>query len=72
MRAFQKIVTRGSSIGVNLPRPMLCILGWLPGEHIVVELLEDKSVLLRRLNERDIMSQRNPRVVFGGLPEVAK
>ena len=47
MRVLQKLVRCGNATHVSVPRPMLTWLGWLPGERVIVELLEDKTVRLR-------------------------
>lgn len=43
---------------------MLITLGWLPGESIILELLEDQSVRLRRPTDRDFAPQGAPRMLF--------
>lgn len=64
MRALQKIVTRGNASGVTIPRAMMIHLGWLPGEGIVLEVLEDRSVRLRRPCEKDFAPLQTPRAFF--------
>lgn len=60
VRALQKLVRNGSSTQVTLPRPLLIELGWLPGEAVIVEMLEDRTVHVRRPREADFapLSQR--------------
>lgn len=48
MRALQKLVRNGNSTQVTIPRPALFWLGWLPGEAVILEVLENKSLLIRR------------------------
>lgn len=48
MRRLQKLVRNGNSTQVTLAPQMLCWLGWLPGESIIVELTENKSIVIRR------------------------
>jgi antitoxin component of MazEF toxin-antitoxin module len=72
MRARQKLVRNGNSTSVNIPRPMLIHLGWLPGEEMVVEILEDNSVRIRRLVERDFAPIAAPRMVFDDAETVTK
>ena len=60
MRCIQKLVRNGNATHVALPRPLLMWLNWLPGEAIVVEALEDKSVRLRRPTSDDFLP-RNPK-----------
>jgi antitoxin component of MazEF toxin-antitoxin module len=56
MRALQKIVRNGNSTHVAIPRPLLIHLGWLPGESLIVELLEDDTLRLRRPQADDFLS----------------
>lgn len=53
MRRLQKLVRNGNSTQVTLSPQMLTWLGWLPGEAIIVELTENKSVVVRRPHESD-------------------
>jgi len=62
MRALQKLVKNGNSTAVSIPRPLLVHMGWLPGESIVIELLEDNTLRLRRPVERDFAPQGAPRL----------
>jgi len=48
MRALQKLVRNGNATAVTVPRALLQHLGWLPGESIIIELLEDQTCRLRR------------------------
>jgi antitoxin component of MazEF toxin-antitoxin module len=64
MRAEQKLVRNGSATGVTIPKVILIHLGWLPGERIVVELLEDKTIRLRRPDERDYGPIKAPRMIY--------
>ena len=64
MRAEQKLVRHGNATGVNIPRQILVHLGWLCGESIVVELLEDKSLRLRRRTAADYAPISTPRIVY--------
>jgi len=63
VRALQKLVRNGNATAVAIPRPFLIHLGWLPGESIVLELLEDKSIRVRRPVERDFAPIGPPRLV---------
>jgi antitoxin component of MazEF toxin-antitoxin module len=62
MRALQKLVRNGSSTQVTMPRPLLIHLGWLPGEAVIIELLEDDSIRIRRPREADFAPVRMPRM----------
>lgn len=64
MRALQKLVRNGNSTGVMIPRPILIYLGWLPGEQIVIEVLEDKSLHVRRPCERDVAPLGPPKLIY--------
>lgn len=48
MRAILKLVRCGGATHVTIPRAALFYLGWLPGEQVILELLEDKSVRIRK------------------------
>lgn len=50
MRALQKLVRNGNSIQVTIPRPILMHLGWLPGNFVVVDLLESGELRLAKLD----------------------
>jgi len=62
MRALQKLVKNGNSTAVSIPRPLLVHMGWLPGESIIIELLEDNTLRLRRPVERDFAPKGAPRL----------
>jgi antitoxin component of MazEF toxin-antitoxin module len=67
MRALQKLTTRGNSTGVSIPRTILHRLGWLPGESVIIEVLEDDSVRVRRPCERDFAPLGAPRLFMNEL-----
>lgn len=54
MRAVQKLVKNGNSTQITILRPMLVWLGWLPGQSVVVEVLEDKTLHVRLLELAEI------------------
>jgi antitoxin component of MazEF toxin-antitoxin module len=68
MRAQQKLTQKGNSFGFSIPKQMLVFLGWLPGESFIVELTDDRSVLIRRVTERDLAPIGPPRMLDRGLP----
>jgi antitoxin component of MazEF toxin-antitoxin module len=68
MRALQKLVKNGNSTQVTIPRTMLITLGWITGESVMLELLEDGSLRLRRPVERDFAPVGAPRLVFPDTP----
>jgi len=44
MRALQKLVRNGQRDAGHDPARRCCInLGWLPGESVIIELLEDNT-----------------------------
>lgn len=63
MRALQKITRNGNSSAITIPRTLLHTLGWLPGESVVIELLEDRSLRIRRPVERDFAPISTPRLL---------
>lgn len=64
MRALQKLTRNGSSVCVTVARPVLIWLGWLPGQTVIVEVLEDKSLRIRLPEVEDLHPQRQPRIVL--------
>lgn len=59
-----KIVRSGTSSGINIPRPILIRLGWLPGQRVIVELLEDESIRIRLPKLEDFVQLGKGRVVY--------
>lgn len=51
MRAWQKLVRNGNSTQVTIARPILTALGWLPGELVSVELLENQTLVISRFHQ---------------------
>lgn len=48
MRVLQKLVRNGHSTQLTLPKTMLIQLGWIPSDIVVIEVLEDKTILLTK------------------------
>ena len=48
MRALQKLCRNGNATAVAIPRAVLIHLGWLAGESVILEVLEDESIRIRR------------------------
>jgi hypothetical protein len=71
MRALQKIVRNGSSTHVAIARPLLIHLGWLPGESVIVELLEDDTLRVRRPCADDFLSVQRGAVRPAAVAKVA-
>lgn len=53
MFKLHKLTPNGSSMSVSVPRTFAHHLGWQMGQHIIVELLEDGTLWLRRPTSRD-------------------
>lgn len=68
-RRIQNLTRHGNAYGVTIPRVMLTLLGWLPGQGLVVEMTADNSVLIRMPVQDDFSPIRPPRVLHG--PELA-
>ena len=64
MRTDVKLTRNGNTTTICIPRAMRAYLGWLTGERMVLEVLEDKSLRVRRMNETDIAPPRIPSLVF--------
>jgi antitoxin component of MazEF toxin-antitoxin module len=72
MRSHQKLVRNGNSTQVTIPRPILTHLGWLPGEMIVVELLEDKSLRVFRYDQHGENMRSTRPIVVQSLAEATR
>lgn len=64
MKVLQKINQCGSSSHFTIPRAVMFWLGWLPGQYLILEVLEDKSVRLRERTEDDFAPKHPARIVF--------
>lgn len=63
-RLLQHLYKHGNATGVTIPRAMLFATGWLPGEAIIIELLEgNQAVLVRRPTLADFPNIEAPRFV---------
>ena len=62
-RAFQKLVKNGNSTQVTIPRVVLFYLGWLPGSPIILEVTEDKQLIVRKPVEADFGPQHMQPIV---------
>lgn len=51
MRVMHPLVKHGHSVAVVIPRYLLAHLGWLCGDMVVEELLEDGTLRLRPLKD---------------------
>lgn len=64
MRARIKLRLDGTSTVITVPRPILIHMGWLPGEELIVELLEDNTLHARRFTAADIPPVGGPRMLY--------
>lgn len=64
VRLQQKLHRNGSSTVLTIARPILAVTEWLPGQIVIVEVLEDKSLRVRLPCERDFQPMRPARVVL--------
>lgn len=72
MRALQKLVRNGNATRITIPRSMLHHVGWLPGESMIIELLEDNSFRLRRPSLDDFPALGVSRMLHAPLPLVSR
>lgn len=72
MRALQKLTRNGNATCVSIPRAILHTIGWLPGESIILELLEDQSLRIRRPSADDFGPTAAPRILHNPLALVTK
>lgn len=63
MRLTMKLQKRGNSVCLSIPRYMLAHLGWLCGDTVVEELLEDKTLRVRPLNDPAFRPIPIPRLI---------
>lgn len=72
MTALQKLIRNGTSTVVTIPRPVLMALDWLPGMPVVLEVLEDRSIRLRKVNDPALQIKRAPGLSFAPAQESPK
>lgn len=60
MRCLQKLVRCGNATHFTIPRALLLWLGWLPGEQVIIEALEDRSIRVRRPTADDFAPKGVP------------
>lgn len=63
-RALQKLCRNGNSTSISIPRPLLAFVGWIPGQSVILDVLEDKSILVRLPVERDFAPITPSRILF--------
>lgn len=64
VRAEIKLTRNGNTVTACIPRAMRIALGWLAGERMILELLPDNTLRLRRMVPEDVAPPRIPIVVF--------
>lgn len=70
MRALQKLVRNGNSTQVTIPRTVCHFLGWLPGEPVILEITDEKTLLIRRPGPNDFAPKRMvPMMLDAAAPE---
>ena len=72
MRALQKLVANGNSTQVTIPRVALFWLGWLPGEAIILEVTENKHVIIRKPAADEFLPKRAVSVLLDARPPAAE
>jgi antitoxin component of MazEF toxin-antitoxin module len=60
MKCIAKLQKCGNATHVTIPKMALEWLGWLPGELVVFELLEEGAVKFRRINADETTPKRIP------------
>lgn len=70
-RVLQKLCKHGNATAICLPRFVLYDLGWVSGQAVMVEILEDRSVRLRLPCAQDFAPIANGRILSGA-PVVGK
>jgi hypothetical protein len=58
MRTFQKLIRNGNSTQITILKPILIHLGWLAGEAVVIDVLEDKSLHIYKPRPEDFAPKR--------------
>ncbi len=60
MKALLKLTRNGNATMVCVPRRALAWLGWLQGQIVCVEVLEDKSLHVRKPTIADMSAKKPP------------
>jgi antitoxin component of MazEF toxin-antitoxin module len=53
MRVLMKLVRNGNSTQITIPHMVRTHLGWLAGEGMILEVMPDESLRIRRPDARD-------------------
>lgn len=63
MRCAHKLTKHGNSVHLVIPRYLLANLGWLCGDTVVEELLEDGTLRVRPLKDPAFRPKPIPKLV---------
>lgn len=72
MRQLLKLVRCGNATHITVPRAALFHLGWLPGQQVIFELLEDQTIRVRRPTPEDFASISMPSLKLSNEVTAAK
>lgn len=72
VRTDLKLTRNGNATTITIPRTIRTALGWVPGDRMVLEVLDESSILVRQMRPSDVGPPRVPRIVFDDPPVVAK
>lgn len=70
MRFLQKIVRNGNASQVTLPKQLLAWTDLIPGQPVIIEALEDKSIRIRAVGSDELAPRRPAHIVLDGAPPV--
>lgn len=62
-RFLQKITRNGNSSAVTIPRPLMFHCNFFPGDSVVLEVLENLDVLVRKPRPEDFQPRHTPRIL---------
>lgn len=71
-RQIQNLTRNGSSTALTIVRPVMRHLGWIPGQSVIVEVLDDDTLRVRLPRVEDFGPQsRNARALTIDPSEIA-
>lgn len=70
-RVLQKLCKHGNATAIVIPRFVLFEIGWVCGQAVMVEVLDDQSVRIRLPQQQDFAPLAAPRIL-GGAPVLVK
>ena len=65
MRRLQKLIRNGNSTMVTISPQVLAWLGWVPGQLIVVELTENKRIVVREPVDGEFLPHQTIALTLG-------